>query len=594
MPFIARYRKEATGGLDDIQLRELEERLRYLRELEERRAAILKSIDEQGKLTPELRRAIDGARDQGGAGRPLPAVQAQAPHQGPDRARSGPRAAGRRAARRPDARSREHEAAAFVDADKGVADAKRGARRRARHPDRALGRGRRAGRRAARMAVEPRAALNSKLADGKDENRGAKFCDYFDYDEPIGAAVAPRARRVPRRARGDPRRRLGADEEPEAEQPALGRGPIARAPRRRRPAAGRRTHGCRTSSRWTWRVKLSLHLERRPVRRACAKQAEKEAIKVFAEQPARPAAGRARRAARRRWASIPGIRTGVKVAVVDAHRQGASTTATIYPHEPRERLGRVARASLAALCAHAQRRPDRHRQRHGAPRDRQARRRPDRAACPQLKLTKVVVVAKPAPRSIRPREFAAKELPDARRQRCAARSRSRGACRTRWPSWSRSTRSRIGVGQYQHDVNQSELPRTLDAVVEDCVNAVGVDLNTASAPLLARVSGLGERWPATSCATATRNGAFRAAQAAAEGAAAWAPRPSSRRRLPAHPRRRRPARRAPACIRRPIRWCDASSRRPKADMRGADRRRTRAAQASSPSSSPTRSSACPP
>ena len=192
VPFIARYRKEKTGGLDDTQLRKLEERLGYLRELEDRRATVLKSIEEQGKLTPELSRSINGARDQGRAGRPVRALQAQAPHQGADRARGRPRAAGRRAARQPCARPRSRGRQVSSTPSKGVADAK-AALDGARHIlIERIGEQADPGRRACASGSGARACSPPRCMKGKAEE-GAKFSDYFDFSQPIKDMPSHRA-----------------------------------------------------------------------------------------------------------------------------------------------------------------------------------------------------------------------------------------------------------------------------------------------------------------------------------------------------------------------------------------------------------------
>ena len=207
VPFIARYRKEATGGLDDTQLRTLEERLRYLRELEERRAAILESITEQGKLTPELRTRSSQRRDQAAPGRPVPALQAEAPHQGADRQEAGlePLADALLA----DPTLNPREAAKYLRDlhDRAGRQPRRArrqgrARRRAPDPDGALRRGRRAAAGAARIPAGTRHASNPKVREGK-EAAGAKFRDYFDYPRAARhRSFAPRAGAVPRPQRG--------------------------------------------------------------------------------------------------------------------------------------------------------------------------------------------------------------------------------------------------------------------------------------------------------------------------------------------------------------------------------------------------------
>lgn len=490
VPFIARYRKEATDGLDDTQLRELEARLAYLRELEDRRAAVLKSIDEQGKLTPDLRAAIEAAptkqeledlylpykpkrRTKGQIAReaglePLadrlyvdptldPATEAQA-YVLPQKTESG---------------DDFTTVTAVLD---GVRDilSERWAE------DAALVQ-------SLREWLWQEGLLRSKLATGKDENNPdvAKFRDYFDYEEPIGRVPSHRALAVFRgRALEVLDVRLALAVEPEPGKPSLAEGRIALHlgwSHKARPADDL----IRKCVAWTWRVKLSLSTERDLFARL-RDEAEKVAIKVFADNLrdlllAAPAGPRVV------MGLDPGIRTGVKVAVVDATGKLVET-ATVYPHEPRKDW----EGSLHTLARLVER--------HGvnliAIGNGTASRETDRLAADLIKraasvgqVIDKVVVSEAGASVYSASEFASQEMPEVDVSLRGAASIAR---RLQDPlaELVKIDPKSIGVGQYQHDVNQSEMARMLDTVVEDCVNAVGVDLNTASVPLLSRVSGL--------------------------------------------------------------------------------------------------------
>lgn len=502
VPFIARYRKEATGGLDDVQLRELEARLAYLRELEDRRAAVLKAIDEQGKLTDVLRAQIAAAptkqelediylpfkqkrRTKGQIARefgiePLadklfadptldPHAEAQAfcqPATTLDDGKPGP-----------------DFSTTFAVLD-GVRDilSERWAE------DAPLVQ-------ALREWLWAEGLLRSKKVEGKNENdpEVAKFRDYFDYDEPIGRVPSHRALAVFRgRALEILEAKLVQPQEPEPGQPSLAEGKIAL--HLGWSHAGRKSDDLiRKCVAWTWRVKLSLSTERDLFSRL-REEAEKVAIKVFADNlrdlllaaPAGPKAV---------MGLDPGIRTGVKVAVCDATGKLVET-ATVYPHEPR-RDWDGSLATLGRLCM-----------KHGvqliAIGNGTASRETDKLAAELIKLMQKqapslagqapaaiekVVVSEAGASVYSASEYASQEMPDVDVSLRGAASIAR---RLQDPlaELVKIEPKSIGVGQYQHDVNQSELARTLDAVVEDCVNSVGVDLNTASAPLLSRVSGL--------------------------------------------------------------------------------------------------------
>ena len=505
VPFIARYRKEATGGLDDIQLRELEYRLGYLREMEERRATILKSIAEQGKLTPDLQLAIDQAATK------QDLEDLYLPYK-PKRRTKGMIA--KEAGIEPLADALwanpslnpQDEAQAFLkpaDAIEGadfstvgaVLDGVRDILSERWAEDASLIQ-------ALREWLWKEGLFTSQLASGKDENQPevAKFRDYFAYSEPIGRVPSHRALAV---FRGRALELLDAKLSlPEPEALSASVAPLtatAAAQAASALAEGRIalhlkwSHAARPSDDlirktvlWTWRVKLSLSLERDLFTRL-REDAEKVAIKVFADNLrdlllAAPAGPRVV------LGLDPGIRTGVKVAVVDATGKLVET-ATVYPHEPRRDWD----GSLHTLLKLSQK--------HGvnliAIGNGTASRETDKLAADLIKqLTspdapeiQKVVVSEAGASVYSASEFASQEMPDVDVSLRGAASIAR---RLQDPlaELVKIDPKSIGVGQYQHDVNQTELARTLEAVVEDCVNAVGVDLNTASVPLLSRVSGL--------------------------------------------------------------------------------------------------------
>ena len=505
VPFIARYRKEATGGLDDIQLRELEYRLGYLREMEERRATILKSIAEQGKLTPDLQLAIDQAATK------QDLEDLYLPYK-PKRRTKGMIA--KEAGIEPLADALwanpslnpQDEAQAFLkpaDAIEGadfstvgaVLDGVRDILSERWAEDASLIQ-------ALREWLWKEGLFTSHLVSGKDENQAevAKFRDYFAYSEPIGRVPSHRALAV---FRGRALELLDAKLSlPEPEALSASAAPLSASAAAQAASAlaeGRIalhlkwSHAARPSDDlirktvlWTWRVKLSLSLERDLFTRL-REDAEKVAIKVFADNLrdlllAAPAGPRVV------LGLDPGIRTGVKVAVVDATGKLVET-ATVYPHEPRRDWD----GSLHTLLKLSQK--------HGvnliAIGNGTASRETDKLAADLIKqLTspdgpeiQKVVVSEAGASVYSASEFASQEMPDVDVSLRGAASIAR---RLQDPlaELVKIDPKSIGVGQYQHDVNQTELARTLEAVVEDCVNAVGVDLNTASVPLLSRVSGL--------------------------------------------------------------------------------------------------------
>ncbi len=478
VPFIARYRKEATGGLDDIQLRHLAQRLVYLRELEERRAAVLASIDEQGKLSEELRTEIEAAETKQRLEdlylpfKPKRRTKAQIARE----AGLEPLADALLADR---AQTPEAQAAAYVDTGKGVADvaaALEGARQilMERFAEDAELAGQ------LRERLWEVGILVSRVIEGK-QAEGAKFSDYFDYAESIAKVPSHRALALFRgRNQGILALELlaGEGEDPDA----VFRGRIAQ-------RFGIRDQG-QPGDAWlietvrkTWRIKLMTRLDL-DLKHRLLEAAETEAIRVFAKNLkalllAAPAG---------RLPTIgldPGLRTGIKVAVVDATGRVVDTD-TLYPHAPRNQWD----ASIAALAKLAAT--------HGAKLlsigNGTASRETDKLARelirrhPELGLQSLVV-SEAGASVYSASEYASRELPE---MDVSLRGAVSIARRLQDPlaELVKIEPKAIGVGQYQHDVNQGGLSRTLDAVVEDCVNAVGVDLNTASAPLLAQVSGL--------------------------------------------------------------------------------------------------------
>ncbi|MFM7569109.1 MAG: Tex family protein [Betaproteobacteria bacterium] len=488
VPFIARYRKEVTGGLDDGQLRTLEERLGALRELEERRATVLESISSQGRLTPELAALIDTAETRSRLEdlylpyRPKRRTRADIAREcglepladlllaEPERV---PAEEAQRFIRPPDAAG-EHGVADIKAALEGARDIL--SERFAERPE-VLG--------TLQDWLWERGWLASKVFEDK-RAEGENFRDYFDHAEPIAAVPSHRALALFRgRQQGVLSLRLGLEPALESLTPhpavvrLAGLTGLAAAIGGTRAADGWLAEVLR----WCWRVKLLPHFETSLFGRI-REAAEGEAIRVFGANLkdlllAAPAG------ARSVIGLDPGLRTGVKVAVVDATGQVVDTT-TIYPHEPR----RDWEGSLAVLAALA----SRHRCGLVAIGNGTASRETDRLAadllrqCPELRLRKVMV-SEAGASVYSASELAAREMPDLDVTLRGAVSIAR---RLQDPlaELVKIDPKSIGVGQYQHDVNQRALARALDSVVEDCVNSVGVDLNTASVPLLSRVSGL--------------------------------------------------------------------------------------------------------
>ncbi|MCA6943029.1 Tex family protein [Pectobacterium polaris] len=479
VPFIARYRKEVTGGLDDTQLRQLETRLGYLRELEDRRQTILKSIDDQGKLTPQLATAIKGTLSK------TELEDLYLPYKPKRRTRGQiaieaglePLADG---LWQDPSQEPELTAQAYVDAEKGVADVKAaldGARyilmERFAEDATLLAK--------VRNYLWKNAHLVSRVVEGKEEE-GAKFRDYFDHHEPIAQVPSHRALAM-FRGRNEGVLQLALNADPQHEE----------APRESyceqiiidhlnlRLGNAAADSWRRAVISWTWRIKVLLHLETE-LMGSVREKAEDEAINVFARNMhdllmAAPAGMRAT------MGLDPGLRTGVKVAVVDATGKLVATD-TIYPH-----TGQAAKAApiVAALCLKYQ-------VELVAIGNGTASRETERffldtqKQFPAINAQKVIV-SEAGASVYSASELAALEFPDLDVSLRGAVSIAR---RLQDPlaELVKIDPKSIGVGQYQHDVSQSLLAKKLDAVVEDCVNAVGVDLNTASVALLTRVAGL--------------------------------------------------------------------------------------------------------
>ncbi|MDQ2640904.1 MAG: RNA-binding transcriptional accessory protein [Pseudomonadota bacterium] len=513
VPFIARYRKEATGGLDDTQLRTLHERLGYLRALEERRAAVLKSIGEQNKLTPELRAAIESAdskqrlEDLYLPFKPRRRTRAQIARQ----AGLAPLAESLLADPSLDPAS---EAAHYLKEpfsseegdNPGVTDVRaalEGARQilmeQFAEDAELLG--------LLRAHVQEHGVVVSKVAEGKEE-AGAKFRDYFDYSEPLSSVPSHRALALFRGRTEDVLRVSLKLQEELATEPVPGKHvpnscEIKIAARVGIADRGRAADAWLVETvRWTWQFKLVFQLEAEMFV-ALRERAEEEAIRVFSLN-LRDLLLSAPAGARVTMGLDPGIRTGVKVAIVDATGK-VLDTATVYPFPPRNDL----EGALHALGALARK----HKVQLIGIGNGTASRETDRLAaelikrCPELHLTKVVV-SEAGASVYSASEIASKELPALDVSLRGAVSIAR---RLQDPlaELVKIDPKSIGVGQYQHDVNQGRLARSLDAVVEDCVNAVGVDVNMASPALLARVSGLSASLAENIVVHRNQHGAFR-------------------------------------------------------------------------------------
>lgn len=498
VPFIARYRKEATGGLDDTQLRNLEERLRYLREMEERRAAILKSISEQDKLTPDLEKAINEAdtktrlEDLYLPYKPKRRTRAQIAREAgleplADSLLSDPNL------------SPDDEAGKYLNTEHKIDSAKDaldGAKqilmeRFAENADLLA---------QLRDWLWSKARITSKLADGKEQD-GIKFRDYFDHSEAINGIPSHRALALFRgRNEGVLYVSMTLPEELESAQPHPCEHMVARSIDWQHQGRAADDWLAETV-RWTWKIKLGTHLETELLGRV-REAAEEEAIQVFARNlkallMASPAGMHTT------MGLDPGLRTGVKVTVVDATGKLLDHT-TIYPHAPKNQWDQSLSA-LGALCI-------KHKVALIAIGNGTASRETDKLAGELIKKLKEqgiqkIMVNEAGASVYSASELAAREFPSLDVSFRGAVSIAR---RLQDPlaELVKIDPKSIGVGQYQHDVSQSRLARSLDAVVEDCVNAVGVDVNTASAPLLARISGLNSTIAGNIVSYREKNGVF--------------------------------------------------------------------------------------
>ena len=497
IPFIARYRKEATGGLDDTQLRHFETRLIYLRELEDRRQTILKSIEEQGKLTDELRDKIQATQSKTELEDLYLPFKPKRRTKGQIAIEAGLEPLADLLWNEPKTEP-ETTALDYVNAEKGVADVKAaldGARyilmERFAEDAGLLAK--------VRDYLSKNALIVSKVIEGK-EAEGAKFQDYFDHQELLKNVPSHRALAM-FRGRNEGILQLSLNADPEAEE-------------------GSRQSYCEEIIRdylgvhftgqpadkwreqviaWTWKIKVALHLETE-LMATLREKAEEEAIDVFARNltallMAAPAG------AKNTMGLDPGLRTGVKVAVVDNTGKLLATD-TIYPH-----TGQMERAMLSIFQLIKQHNVELIAIGNGT-----ASRETERFAKDVIKEIKenkpqTVVVSEAGASVYSASELAAQEFPDLDVSLRGAVSIAR---RLQDPlaELVKIEPKAIGVGQYQHDVNQSQLARKLDAVVEDCVNAVGVDLNTASVPLLARVAGMTKTIAQNIVAYRDENGRF--------------------------------------------------------------------------------------
>ncbi|MFN4183468.1 MAG: Tex family protein [Hyphomonas sp.] len=498
VPFIARYRKERTGGLDDTQLRNLAERLDYLTDLAKRRETVLSAIREQGKLTPALEREINWALTK------VALEDLYAPYKQKRRTKA---TIAREAGLEPLAErllanpslSPFDEAKAFIASGKGVKDldaALEGARdilvERIAETPRLVGK--------VRETVWKEGKLGSSMVKGK-EQEGAKFSDYFDFDEPVTQMPSHRALAVLRgQKEGVLKVKLAVPVEQGREHPALReiRSEFGIA-KKGRPGDDWLMHTAEAA----WKSKMEPSSSRDVISRV-KEGADRDAIKVFSRNMhdllmAAPAGPKVV------MGIDPGIRTGCKVAVVDATGK-LLETATIYPHEPRKDWA-GSLMTLAALCK-------RHKVELVSVGNGTAGRETEKLVgdlgtkLPELKLTKIMV-SEAGASVYSASELAAKEFPELDVSLRGAVSIAR---RLQDPlaELVKIEPKAIGVGQYQHDVDQAGLARSLDGVVEDCVNAVGVDVNTASVALLARVAGLNATIAANIVAYREQNGPFKA------------------------------------------------------------------------------------
>ncbi len=496
VPFIARYRKEVTGGLDDTQLRTLEERLGYLRELEERRDSILASIHEQGKLSDSLRAAVLAADSKARLEDLYLPYKPKRRTKGQIAIEAGLEPLANRLFSHPEL-TPELEAAAFINPEQQIPDAKSaldGARyilmERFAEDAALLDK--------LRTYLWQYGQLQARVLTGK-EQEGAKFKDYFEYQEPIAKTPSHRTLAM-LRGRNEGILALALTVESTGiAHPCEG----MIASHFGIKAQGRPADGWLASVvSWTWKIKLLTQMETELLGRL-REQAEEEAIRVFASNlkdllMAAPAGMKAT------MGLDPGIRTGVKVAVVDATGKVVATD-TVYPFEPKMQVERAIQ-TIHALC-------QKHQVGLISIGNGTASRETDKLVAQMFKLypdcqAQKVVVSEAGASVYSASELAALEFPDLDVSLRGAVSIAR---RLQDPlaELVKIDPKSIGVGQYQHDVSQSQLARNLDAVVEDCVNAVGVDVNTASVPLLTRVSGLSKTLAQNIVAHRDEQGAFR-------------------------------------------------------------------------------------
>jgi protein Tex len=504
VPFVARYRKEITGALDDAQLRTLEERLNYLRELEERRTAILNSVREQGKLDDALEAAILAADSKGRLEdiylpfKPKRRTKAEIARE------AGLEPLAELLLTQPQ-NEPQAVAAGFVDAEKQVADTEAaldGARailveRFAEDAD-LIG--------TLREQMWSNGRMASTVRKGK-KTEGEKFKDYFDFSEPLHKLPS---HRILAMFRGEKEEILELQIQPDAQIAVVGiSSPYELKIMQRFAISDQGRSGDRwlvETARWAWRTKIQVHLNI-DLRMRLWTLAETEAVRVFASN-LRDLLLAAPAGARVTMGLDPGFRSGVKVAVVDATGKVVATTA-VYPHEPQKRwdealatLGKLAVTHRVDLIAIG----------NGT-----ASRETDKLAMdlvkllPDLKMSKIVV-SEAGASVYSASAFASEELPELDVTLRGAVSIAR---RLQDPlaELVKIDPKAIGVGQYQHDLGETRLARSLDAVVEDCVNAVGVDANTASAPLLARVSGIGSGLAQSIVQHRDANGPFKSRKA---------------------------------------------------------------------------------
>lgn len=507
VPFIARYRKEATGALDDAQLRTLEERLGYLRELEDRRRAILESVREQGKLDAALEASILAADSKARLEdiylpfKPKRRTKAEIAKE------AGLEPLANQLIAEP-GNDPKVVAEGFINAEKGVADAAAaldGARailvERFDEDADLIG--------VLREEMWANARMASKVRDGK-KTEGEKFADYFDFSEPLTKLPS---HRILAMFRGEKEEILDLQIQAEAEVPPAGvPGAYELKIMKRFGIADLKRAGDRwliDTVRWAWRTKIQVHLNI-DLRMRLWNAAETEAVRVFASN-LRDLLLAAPAGTRTTMGLDPGYRTGVKVAVTDATGKVVDT-AVIYPHEP-QRQWNESLAILGKLAI-------KHRVELIAIGNGTASRETDKLAgdlvkgLAELKMSKIVV-SEAGASVYSASAFASEELPDLDVTLRGAVSIAR---RLQDPlaELVKIEPKAIGVGQYQHDLGQAKLAKSLDAVVEDCVNAVGVDVNTASAPLLARVSGVGSGLAQSIVAHRDANGPFKSRKALKE------------------------------------------------------------------------------